>query len=83
MDRDDLEELDIRWKMAMITARAQKFTQRTGRNMDFKERPPVSLDKSGRSQGKRSYGENDRSKTSTNESSSQALVAQDRLGGYD
>ncbi|GJR13137.1 putative ribonuclease H-like domain-containing protein [Tanacetum coccineum] len=36
-----------------------------------------------RSQGKRTYGDNDRSKASTNESSSQALVAQDGLGGYD
>ncbi|GKB83531.1 ribonuclease H-like domain-containing protein [Tanacetum coccineum] len=102
MDGDDLEELDLRWQVAMLTVRVQKFMQRTGRNMDFKEKRPVSLDKSkvecynchgkghfakecrsGRSQGKRTYGDNDRSKASTNESSSQALVAQDGLGGYD
>ncbi|GJV16125.1 putative ribonuclease H-like domain-containing protein [Tanacetum coccineum] len=70
--------------------------------MDFKEKRPVSLNKSkiecyncqrkghfvkecrsGRSQGRRSYGDNGRSNTPTNESSSQALVAQDGLGGYD
>ncbi|GJZ12781.1 putative ribonuclease H-like domain-containing protein [Tanacetum coccineum] len=70
--------------------------------MDFKEKRPVSLDKSkikcynchrkwhfardcrsGRNQGKRSYGDNGRSNAPTNESSSQALVAQDGLGGYD
>ncbi|GKD43648.1 hypothetical protein Tco_1268293 [Tanacetum coccineum] len=34
-------------------------------------------------QGKRSYGDNDRSNAPTNESSSHALVAQDGLGGYD
>ncbi|GJW30128.1 ribonuclease H-like domain-containing protein [Tanacetum coccineum] len=70
--------------------------------MDFKEKLPVSLDKSkiecynyhrkrhfakeyrpGRNQGKRSYGDNSRSNAPTNESSSQALVAQDGLGGYD
>ncbi|GJS09943.1 putative ribonuclease H-like domain-containing protein [Tanacetum coccineum] len=36
-----------------------------------------------RNQGKRSYGDNGRSNAPTNESSSQALVAQDGLGGYD
>ncbi|GJX04749.1 reverse transcriptase domain-containing protein [Tanacetum coccineum] len=68
MDGDDLEELDLRWQVAMLTVRVKKFIQRTGRNMDFKEKRPVSLDKSN---------------APTNESSSQALVAQDGLGGYD
>ncbi|GKB51475.1 ribonuclease H-like domain-containing protein [Tanacetum coccineum] len=100
MDGDDLEELDLRWQVAMLTVRVKKFIQRTGRNMDFKEKRPVSLDKSkikcynyhrkghftrecrsGRSQGRRPYG--DRSNAQTTESSSQALVAQDGLGGYD
>ncbi|GKC16084.1 ribonuclease H-like domain-containing protein [Tanacetum coccineum] len=39
--------------------------------------------KSGRNQGKRSYGDNGRRNAPTNESSSQALVAQDGLRGYD
>ncbi|GJU78748.1 hypothetical protein Tco_1275818 [Tanacetum coccineum] len=39
--------------------------------------------RSGRSQGRRSYGDNGRSNASTNESSSQTLVAQDGIGGYD
>ncbi|GJS42480.1 ribonuclease H-like domain-containing protein [Tanacetum coccineum] len=102
IDEDDLEELDLRWQVAMLTVRVKKFIQKTGRNMDFKEKRPVSLDKSkiecynchrkghfarecrsGRNQGKRSYGDNGRSNAPTNESSSQALVAQDGLGGYD
>ena len=29
---DDLEEMDIKWQMAMITLRAKKFFKRTGRN---------------------------------------------------
>ncbi|GJR38092.1 putative ribonuclease H-like domain-containing protein [Tanacetum coccineum] len=88
--------------VAMLTVRVKKFIQRTGRNMDFKEKRHVSLDKSkikcnnchrkghfarecrpGRNQGRRSYGDNGRSNTPTNESSSQALMAQDGLGGYD
>ncbi|GKD13561.1 putative ribonuclease H-like domain-containing protein, partial [Tanacetum coccineum] len=39
--------------------------------------------RSGRSQRRRSYGDNYRRNVTTNESSSQALVAQDGLGGYD
>ncbi|GKB77713.1 hypothetical protein Tco_0944608 [Tanacetum coccineum] len=39
--------------------------------------------RSGRNQGRRSYGDNGRSNAPTNESSSQALVAQDGLGSYD
>ncbi|GJR48510.1 hypothetical protein Tco_1316613 [Tanacetum coccineum] len=38
MDGDDLEELDLRWQVAMLTVRVKKFIQRTGRNMDFKEK---------------------------------------------
>ncbi|GJS38435.1 putative ribonuclease H-like domain-containing protein [Tanacetum coccineum] len=102
IDEDDLEELDLRWQVAMLTVRVKKFIQKIGRNLDFKEKQPVSLDKSkikcynyhrkghfarecrsGRNQGRRSYGDNGRSNASTNESSSQALVAQDGLGGYD
>ncbi|GJT09294.1 ribonuclease H-like domain-containing protein [Tanacetum coccineum] len=102
MDGDDLEELDLRWQIAMLTVRVKKFIQRTGRNIDFKEKRPISIDKlkieyynchrkghfarecrSGRSQGRRSHGDNGRNNIPTNESSSQALVAQDGLGGYD
>ncbi|GJV38434.1 ribonuclease H-like domain-containing protein [Tanacetum coccineum] len=39
--------------------------------------------KSGRNQWKKSYGDNGRRNATTNEPSSQALVAQDGLGGYD
>ncbi|GJX27085.1 putative ribonuclease H-like domain-containing protein [Tanacetum coccineum] len=88
--------------VAMLTVRVKKFIQRTGRNLDFKEKRHVSLDKSkiecynchrkghfarecrsGRNQGRRSYGDNGRSNAPTNESSSHALLAQDGLGGYD
>ncbi|GJU19174.1 hypothetical protein Tco_1152516 [Tanacetum coccineum] len=71
IDGDDLEELDLRWQMAMLTVRVKKkghFAR------DYR---------SGRNQGRKSYGENGRNNAPTNESSSQALVAQDGLGGYD
>ncbi|GJR43017.1 putative ribonuclease H-like domain-containing protein [Tanacetum coccineum] len=71
MDGDDLEELDLRWQVAMLTVRVKKkghFAREC---------------RSGRNQGRRSYGDNGRSNAPTNESSSHALVAQDGLGGYD
>nr|GFB49244.1 hypothetical protein [Tanacetum cinerariifolium] len=32
-DVDDLEEMDLRWQMAMLTMRARRFFQKTGRNL--------------------------------------------------
>ncbi|GKD75796.1 hypothetical protein Tco_1334078 [Tanacetum coccineum] len=45
MDGDYLEELDLRWQVAMLTVRVKKFIQRKGRNLEFKEKQPISLDK--------------------------------------
>ncbi|GJS42044.1 ribonuclease H-like domain-containing protein [Tanacetum coccineum] len=67
IDEDDLEELDLRWQ-CYNCHRKGHFARKC---------------KSGRNQGRRSYGDNGRSNAPTNESSSQALVAQDGLGGYD
>ncbi|GJS97613.1 putative ribonuclease H-like domain-containing protein [Tanacetum coccineum] len=85
IDQDDLEELDIRWQVAMLTVRVQRFIQKTGMNLDFKGKQPVTFDKSkvecynchkkghfakecksGRNQGKRSYGDNGRRNATTN-----------------
>ncbi|GKG56927.1 hypothetical protein Tco_0582278, partial [Tanacetum coccineum] len=41
IDKDDLEELDLRWQVAMLIVRVRKFIQNTGRNMDFKEKRHV------------------------------------------
>ncbi|GKA80475.1 hypothetical protein Tco_0787167 [Tanacetum coccineum] len=61
-----------------VERQSKVFIQRTGKNMDLKK-----INLSRRNQGRRSYGDNGRSNAPTNESSSQALVAQDGLGGYD
>ncbi|GJW99146.1 hypothetical protein Tco_0180954 [Tanacetum coccineum] len=71
MDRDDLEELDLQWQVAMLTVRVKKkghFAREC---------------RSGRSQGRRPYGDNGRGNAKTTKSSSHELVAQDGLGGYD
>nr|GEU31844.1 copia protein [Tanacetum cinerariifolium] len=33
IDADDLKEMDLKWQMAMLTMRARRFLQRTGRNL--------------------------------------------------
>ncbi|GJS29868.1 putative ribonuclease H-like domain-containing protein [Tanacetum coccineum] len=34
IDPNDLEEMDLQWEMAMLTIRARRFIQRTGRRLD-------------------------------------------------
>nr|GEV88416.1 hypothetical protein [Tanacetum cinerariifolium] len=34
IDVDDLKEMDLRWQMAMLTMRARRFLQKTGRNLE-------------------------------------------------
>ncbi|GKB18991.1 hypothetical protein Tco_0852914 [Tanacetum coccineum] len=46
IDQVDLEELDIRWQVAMLTVRVQRFIQKTGWNLDFKGKQHVTFDKS-------------------------------------
>ncbi|GKE23545.1 ribonuclease H-like domain-containing protein [Tanacetum coccineum] len=111
-NKPDIDEIDIddlynnlrfyEDEMKKSSSSTSTSLRTKGRNADFKEKRPVSLDKSKiecynchskghfardcrsrRNQGKRSYGDNGRSNTPTNESSSQALMAQDGLGGYD
>nr|GFA74574.1 ribonuclease H-like domain-containing protein [Tanacetum cinerariifolium] len=33
IDADDLEEIDLKWQMAMLTVRDRRFHHRTGRNL--------------------------------------------------
>ena len=43
---DDLEEMDLNWQMAMMTMRAKRFIQRTGRkNFAFKRDDNMGFDK--------------------------------------
>ncbi|GJR57145.1 ribonuclease H-like domain-containing protein [Tanacetum coccineum] len=65
---DDMEEMDLRWQMAMLTMRARRFLKNTGRalrNQDNKNK------------------ENSRRSVPVETSTSTALVSSDGLGGYD
>ncbi|GKG44192.1 hypothetical protein Tco_0483285, partial [Tanacetum coccineum] len=43
---DDIEEMDLRWKMAMLTMRARMFLKNTGRKLIVNGNETISFDKS-------------------------------------
>nr|GEW10970.1 hypothetical protein [Tanacetum cinerariifolium] len=46
IDGDDLEEMDLRWQMAMLTMRARRFLQKTGRNLGVNGTSSMGFDMS-------------------------------------
>nr|GEU72520.1 hypothetical protein [Tanacetum cinerariifolium] len=46
IDVDDLEEIDLRWQMAMLTMRARRFLQKTGINLGANGPTSMSFDMS-------------------------------------
>ncbi|GJS12167.1 putative ribonuclease H-like domain-containing protein [Tanacetum coccineum] len=43
---DDLEEMDLRWNIAMLTMRARRFLKNTGKKLDMANKERIGLDKS-------------------------------------
>ncbi|GKB67408.1 ribonuclease H-like domain-containing protein [Tanacetum coccineum] len=41
----DLEEMDLKWQVAMISMRMKKFYKKTGRKLQFDTKEPVGFDK--------------------------------------
>nr|GEV04197.1 hypothetical protein [Tanacetum cinerariifolium] len=72
IDADDLEEMDLKWQMAMLTMRARRFLQRTRRNLGANG--PTSL----------GFDMSKRRNVLVKKFTSNALVSQcDGLGSYD
>ncbi|GKF89744.1 ribonuclease H-like domain-containing protein, partial [Tanacetum coccineum] len=42
---DDLEEMDLKWQVAMLTMRVKRFLKKTGRNLNFNSKETVGFDK--------------------------------------
>nr|GEV19400.1 ribonuclease H-like domain-containing protein [Tanacetum cinerariifolium] len=42
---DDLEEMDLKWQMAMLIMRARRFLKKTGRNLGVKGTETIGFDK--------------------------------------
>ncbi|GJR30852.1 putative ribonuclease H-like domain-containing protein [Tanacetum coccineum] len=45
LDEYDLEEMDLKWQVAMISIRMKKFYKKTGRKLQFDAKEPVGFDK--------------------------------------
>ncbi|GJU36718.1 ribonuclease H-like domain-containing protein [Tanacetum coccineum] len=45
VDEFDLEEMDLKWQVAMISMRMKKFYKKTGRRLQFDAKEPVGFDK--------------------------------------
>ncbi|GJT37344.1 putative ribonuclease H-like domain-containing protein [Tanacetum coccineum] len=45
LDEFHLEEIDLKWQVAMISIRMKKFYKKTGRNLQFDAKEPVGFDK--------------------------------------
>ncbi|GJU82156.1 putative ribonuclease H-like domain-containing protein [Tanacetum coccineum] len=45
LDEFDLEEMDLKWQVAMISMRMKKFYKKTGRKLQFDAKEPIGFDK--------------------------------------
>ncbi|GKG09746.1 ribonuclease H-like domain-containing protein [Tanacetum coccineum] len=45
IDTDDLEEMDLKWQVAMLTMRVKRFFKKTGRNLNFNGKETIGFDK--------------------------------------
>ncbi|GJY56852.1 ribonuclease H-like domain-containing protein [Tanacetum coccineum] len=46
IDTDDMEEMDLKWQVAMLTMRVKRFYNKTGRKLSFNSKDTVGFDKS-------------------------------------
>nr|GEV93371.1 putative ribonuclease H-like domain-containing protein [Tanacetum cinerariifolium] len=94
IDVDDLEEMDLRWQMAMLTMRARRFLQKTGINLGANGPTSMSFDmskghfarecRSPKDSRRHSVAEPQRRIVPVETSTSNALVSQcDGVGSYD
>nr|GEU89550.1 ribonuclease H-like domain-containing protein [Tanacetum cinerariifolium] len=45
IDTDDLEEIDLKWQVAMLTMRVKRFIKKTKRNLNFNGKETIGFDK--------------------------------------
>ncbi|GJZ80489.1 hypothetical protein Tco_0645483, partial [Tanacetum coccineum] len=46
IDPGDLEEMDLRWNISMLTMKAKRFLKKTGRKLDMTSKERIGFDKS-------------------------------------
>nr|GEY23925.1 uncharacterized mitochondrial protein AtMg00810-like [Tanacetum cinerariifolium] len=45
IDHDDLEEMDLKWQVAMLSVRVKRYYKKTGRKINFNSKEPIGFDK--------------------------------------
>ncbi|GJY12596.1 ribonuclease H-like domain-containing protein [Tanacetum coccineum] len=45
INHDDLEEMDLKWQVTMLSMRVKRFYKKTGRTLNFNSKEPVGFDK--------------------------------------
>ncbi|GJT08581.1 ribonuclease H-like domain-containing protein [Tanacetum coccineum] len=45
INTDDLEKMDLKWQVAMLTMRVKRFLKKTGRNLNFNGKETIGFDK--------------------------------------
>nr|GEU40562.1 uncharacterized mitochondrial protein AtMg00810-like [Tanacetum cinerariifolium] len=64
IDQDDLEEMDLKWQVAMLSMRVKQFYKKTRRKLKFNGKEPVGFDKK-RDAGNTGYIGRDNEKEAT------------------
>ncbi|GJW63639.1 hypothetical protein Tco_0115523 [Tanacetum coccineum] len=72
IDADDLEEMDLKWQVAMLTMRVKRFIKKTGRKLDLNDKETGNRNRDA-----------PRRNTLVDTSTTNAFVVQDGIGGYD
>nr|GEU44938.1 uncharacterized mitochondrial protein AtMg00810-like [Tanacetum cinerariifolium] len=44
-DQDDLEEMDLKWQVVMLSIRVKQFYKKSGRKLEFNGKEPIGFDK--------------------------------------
>ncbi|GJW42300.1 hypothetical protein Tco_0071099 [Tanacetum coccineum] len=79
IDADDLEEMDLKWQVVMLTMRVKRFIKKTKRKLDLNGKETIGFD---RTKGNRNRDDPIRN-APVDTSTTNALVVQDGIGGYD
>ncbi|GJV75423.1 putative ribonuclease H-like domain-containing protein [Tanacetum coccineum] len=78
---DDLEEMDLKWQLALLSMRTRRFFQKTGRKITINGSDTAGYDKGPRNQDSRNRNQDSSRRTiNVEETSSKAMVAIDGAG---